>query len=146
MHVVSGAQLNDHSYSVIGPSNSNVEIDHPYTCTTLRSVSWAHDIQGTETIQGTYYFDFRVPGDGNCFFNSLSLALNETSPKSVTTEVWYVCMSRGIGNYTKILSLSHIISPELVSPVDVSTCMPKMAGQLHVLWCPSNKHYGLPER
>ena len=68
MHGVSGAQLNDHSYSVSGPSNSNVEIYHPYTCTTLRSVSWAHAIQGTETIQRTYYFNFRVPGDDNCFF------------------------------------------------------------------------------
>ena len=82
MHGISGVQLHDHSYSVRGPSNSNVEIDHPYTCTTLCSVSSAHDIQGTETIQGTDYFNFRVPGDGNCFFNSLSLALNSDFTKS----------------------------------------------------------------
>ena len=71
--------LNDHSYSVSGVSN--VELDHHYT-TKLQSLSRAHDIQSTETIQGTEYFNFRVPGDGNCFFNSLSLALNRDFTKS----------------------------------------------------------------
>lgn len=74
---VRGAILNEHSYSfshVTGPCN--VSLDHPY------SAIVAEAIEGTETLEGIEYSKFRVPGDGNCFFSSLSVAINGNLSKS----------------------------------------------------------------
>ena len=57
--------INEHNYA--GRSTSNNSLPRPSSL--LLS-------EGSEIIEGTEYLTHRVPGDGNCFFSCLSLALN----------------------------------------------------------------------
>lgn len=94
--------VNEHSYSVqseselftgdtskdnlsAGPvsyagGTCNVSLDHAYTANA--GEGFIEVMQDTETIEGIEYSTIRVPGDGNCFFSSLSVAINGNFSKT----------------------------------------------------------------
>ena len=108
IHSFRSVLLNEHSYNVCDVCN--VSLDHPYSATVDASSEVIH---ANVIIEGKEYFSFSVPGDGNCCFNSIGLALNQDLTKS--THYRHIICRHVMQNW-EIYKHLAIITHDLPSP------------------------------